>query len=55
MIAAAKQTNLALAFLLEIGVLGALGIWGFRTGSGSLTHIGLGIGAPLIARLWRWL
>jgi hypothetical protein len=49
MIAAAKQMNLALAFLLEIGVLGALGTWGFQAGSGPLARIGIGIGAPLIA------
>lgn len=49
MITATKQINLALAFLLEIGVLGALGTWGFQTGSGTLAPIGLGIGAPLIA------
>jgi len=27
-----KNANLALAFLLELGVLAALGFWGFYTG-----------------------
>jgi hypothetical protein len=29
--------------------LGALGYWGFKTGSGTLAKIGLGVGAPLVA------
>lgn len=49
MVTATKQANLALAFLLELGVLAALGYWGFQTGHGTAVHIGLGIGAPLIA------
>jgi Protein of unknown function (DUF2568) len=41
-----KGANLALRFLLE---LCALGYWGFKTGSGLIAKIGLGIGAPLVA------
>jgi hypothetical protein len=44
-----KSANLALRFLLELCALGALGYWGFKTGSSTLTKIGLGLGAPLVA------
>lgn len=44
-----KNANLALAFLLELGVLVALGYWGFHTGTGTIAKIVLGIGAPLVA------
>jgi Protein of unknown function (DUF2568) len=44
-----KNANLALAFFLELGVLVALGYWGFHTGQGLLAQIGLGIGAPVLA------
>lgn len=44
-----ENANLALAFLLELGVVAALGFWGFQTGSGLLAKILLGIGAPLVA------
>jgi hypothetical protein len=44
-----KNANLALAFLLELSVLAALGYWGFHTGTGTLVRIVLGIGAPLVA------
>jgi hypothetical protein len=48
-----KGANLALRFLLELCALGALGYWGFKTGSGLIAKIGLGIGAPLVAAvLW---
>jgi hypothetical protein len=43
-----KNANLALRFLLELCALVALGYWGFRTGSGLLAKIGLGIGVPLL-------
>ncbi len=43
-----KGANLALRFLLEIGVLAALGYWGFQVGSG-WTKVLLGVGAPLLA------
>jgi hypothetical protein len=44
-----KNANLLLAFLLELGVLVALGYWGFSTGSSTLAKIGLGIGVPVLA------
>ncbi len=44
-----KNANLALVFVLELCMLAALAYWGFNTGSGTLIHIVLGIGAPLIA------
>ena len=44
-----KSANLALRFLLELGVLGALGYWGFRTGDGTLMKWILGLGAPILA------
>lgn len=48
-----KYANLALAFLLELCALAALAYWGFNTGSGTLIHVILGIGAPLLAAiLW---
>ncbi len=50
---ALKNANLALAFLLELCLLGALAYWGFNTGSGTVIHVVLGIGAPLVvAILW---
>jgi hypothetical protein len=39
-----KNANLALAFFLELGVLVALGYWGFQTGQGTIARIGLGTG-----------
>ncbi len=42
-----KSLNLALAFILELCAVAALGYWGFSTGSG-LLQIVLGIGAPLL-------
>jgi Protein of unknown function (DUF2568) len=44
-----KNANLALAFLLELGVLAALGFWGFSTGSETVAKVVLGIGLPLVA------
>ena len=44
-----KGANLALRFLLELCALGALGYWGFKTGSATLAKVWLGIGAPLMA------
>jgi hypothetical protein len=44
-----QDANLALRFLLELCALVALGYWGMQTGSGTITKIGLGIGAPLLA------
>jgi len=50
-----KNANLALAFLLELGVLASLGYWGFQTGQGTIAKIGLGIGAPMLAVVVWWL
>ena len=45
--------NLALAFLLELCALAALGYWGVWVGGGPLSKTALGIGAPLFAAiLW---
>ena len=44
-----KGANLALRFLLELCVLGALGYWGFTTGNTTIAKIALGVGAPLVA------
>ncbi len=44
-----KGANLLLRFLLELCALGALGYWGFKTGSTTITKIALGVGAPLVA------
>jgi hypothetical protein len=44
-----KGANLALRFLLELCALVALGYWGFKTGSGEITKLALGIGVPLVA------
>ena len=48
-----KSINLGVRFLLELCLLAAVGFWGFKTGSGWLPKILLGIGAPvLIAAIW---
>ena len=44
-----KGANLLLRFLLELCALGALGYWGFNTGSATTTKVVLGIGAPVVA------
>jgi Protein of unknown function (DUF2568) len=44
-----KGANLLLRFLLELCALGALGYWGFKTGSVTITKVVLGVGAPLVA------
>jgi len=50
---ALKGTNLGVRFLLELGMLAAVGYWGFKTGSGWSLKILLGIGLPtLIAVIW---
>ena len=43
------STNEALAFLLELCALAALGWWGFTTGTGIAIHVLLGVGAPVLA------
>lgn len=45
---AIKNTNLALAFLLELAMLAAYGYWGFQTGDGTFVKIVLGIGVPIV-------
>ena len=48
-----KTLNLALAFLLEIALLVALGFWGFHLGNSNMWHWIVGIGAPsLTAVVW---
>jgi len=51
MLEAIKSVNAALAFVLELGVLVALGYWGFTADPALLTRISLGIGLPLLAIL----
>jgi hypothetical protein len=48
MLTIVKALNLALAFLLELCLLAALGYWGFRVGSGGIARIMLGVGAPAV-------
>lgn len=50
---ALKSLNLGARFLLELGMLAAVGYWGFKTSSNWFLKILLGIGLPvLIAVLW---
>ncbi len=45
--------NEALAFLLELAAIAALGWWGFSTGHGPVPRTALGLGAPIAAMaLW---
>ena len=44
-----KNINLALAFLLELCMLAALGYWGFTLDQGLAIRAGAGLGAPLLA------
>ena len=41
--------SLALQFLLELGVLAALGYWGYATAGSRPLQIVLAVGAPLVA------
>ena len=51
-----KNANLALRFLLELGVLAALAYWGFAVGQTTIVKIVFGIGAPVIAIvIWAFL
>jgi len=48
-----KVASMALAFLLELCALAAIGYWGFQTGQTTLVRLVLGLGLPLlIAILW---
>ncbi|WP_067178664.1 YrdB family protein [Microtetraspora niveoalba] len=53
MLTAAKGTNLALMFFLELGVLVSVGYWGFTLGAPLAVRILAGLGAPAVfATLW---
>jgi hypothetical protein len=53
MLTVAKGTNLAVMFLLELGVLAAVGFWGFTLDSGVLVRLPAGIGGPaLFVAVW---
>lgn len=47
-----RGANLGLRFILELCMLAALAYWGFRSGTGTLRHVVLGIGAPLLAAIY---
>lgn len=47
-----KSANLALAFLLELCALAALGFWGFRTGQSFFMKLVLGLGLPLVVAIF---
>jgi hypothetical protein len=48
-----KNINLALAFLLELCMLAALGYWGFTLDQGLAVRVGAGLGVPiLVAVVW---
>jgi len=44
-----KNINLALAFLLELCMLAALGYWGFTLDQGLAIRVGAGLGLPVLA------
>ncbi len=46
-----KTAGLGLHFLLELGILAALGVWGFRTGQSWPARALLGIGLPLLGAI----
>lgn len=53
MMAMIKVLTLLVRFLLELGILAAVGYWGFTTGTGWLGKVVFGLGTPLlIAVLW---
>jgi hypothetical protein len=43
-----KWFNLALRAIMEVGIIVALGYWGFQTGKNITVEVLLGIGAPVI-------
>jgi hypothetical protein len=48
-----KNINLALAFLLELCMLAALGYWGYTLDQGLAVRVVAGLGAPIVAAvLW---
>jgi Protein of unknown function (DUF2568) len=48
MLVVLKKFNLALRGIMELGIVVALGFWGFHTGRNTFMKIILGIGAPVI-------
>lgn len=48
MIAGAKLLNLLVRFLLELGILAAVGYWGFTTAPSWWGKVAFGLGAPLL-------
>jgi hypothetical protein len=44
-----RSANLVLRLACELGLLVALGVWGFHTGRGLAAKLALGLGAPLLA------
>ncbi|WP_433254327.1 YrdB family protein [Streptosporangium sp. CA-135522] len=48
MLSLAKNTNLLVMFLLELGVLFSAGYWGFTAGQSLVTKLLLGLGAPAL-------
>ena len=48
-----KLINIGLRFLLELCILVIFGYWGFKTDTGTITKILLGIGSPILfAMVW---
>ncbi|MFC3981664.1 YrdB family protein [Streptosporangium jomthongense] len=53
MLSLAKNVNLLVMFLLELGVLGSTAYWGFTVGSNWPLRLLLGLGAPaLFVAVW---
>ncbi|MFD8562416.1 YrdB family protein [Streptosporangium canum] len=53
MLSLAKNTNLLVMFLLELGVLASVGYWGFVTGQNLPVKLLLGLGGPaLFIAIW---
>jgi hypothetical protein len=49
MLSKLKWFNLTLRVLMEVGIVVALGYWGYRTGKSMSAKVSLSIGAPLLA------
>lgn len=48
MLGIAKGTNLLVMFLLELGVIGSAGYWGFTVSSNWIIKVVAGLGAPAV-------
>jgi hypothetical protein len=48
MLATLKWTNVALRALMEVGIVVALGYWGYQAGKSTSTKLVLSIGAPVL-------